>query len=63
MDAASVLILAVAAIVALTVFLLMRFPNLRRAQFRQYRAYSNRTALACAMAVFGAIALLYFLTR
>ena len=63
MDAASVLILAVAAIVAVTVFLLMRFPNLRRAQFRHYRAFSLRTALACSAAVFGVIALLYFLQR
>jgi hypothetical protein len=63
MDAASVLILAVAAIVALTVFLLMRFPNLRRAQFRQYRAFSTRMAFVCATAVFGVIALLFFLQR
>jgi hypothetical protein len=53
MDAQSFLILAVGLIASLTVFLLMRFPNLRRAQFRQQRAYPIRMAALCAAVMLG----------
>jgi len=51
MDAATLLLAVVAAIVAGTVFMLMRYPRFRRAQFRGYPACSLRASMLGAVAV------------
>jgi len=49
---AQLLALAVVAVASVVVFLLMRFPELRRPQFRGGRAFPVPAALACALGVF-----------
>ena len=63
MDAASLLLTVVAAIVAGTVFALMRYPRFRRAQFRGYPACSLRASVLGAVAVVLTFVLLVALNR
>lgn len=54
------LIVGVAVLASLVVFLVMRFPQLRRPQFRQSGAFSMPVSAACAVGVF---ALLWLASR
>lgn len=63
MDAATLLLVVVAAIVALTVFMLMRFPRFRRAPFRGYPACSLRASMLGAAAVIATFVLLIAVNR
>lgn len=59
MDIARALPLAVLAVASAVVFLLMRYPGLRREPFQRGRAFSTGLSLACAIglfAVFGGLA-------
>jgi hypothetical protein len=49
---AQVIALAVVAVACAIMFLLMRYPEMRRPQFRSGRAFSVAAALACALGVF-----------
>lgn len=62
-DAATLLTLAVGAVAALVVFLLMRFPRLRRPQFRDYPAFSIVSAAVSGLVLFGVFLLFALLQR
>ena len=53
-----VLALVVTAVASIVVFLLMRYPQLRRPQFQGRRAFSVGVSLACALGVFAVFAFL-----
>jgi len=53
-----VLALVVTAVASGVVFLLMRYPQLRRPQFQNGRRFSFGLALACALGVFAVFAFL-----
>jgi hypothetical protein len=53
-----VLAVFVTAVASGVVFLLMRYPQLRRPQFQGRRAFSVGVSLACALGVFAAFAFL-----
>ena len=52
MNIAQLMALAVVAVASVVVFLLMRYPQLRRPQFRGGRAFPVPVALGCALGVF-----------
>jgi len=52
------LALVVTAVASIVVFLLMRYPPLRRLQFQGRRAFSVGVSLACALGVFAVFAFL-----
>ena len=52
MNIAQLMALAVVAVASVVVFLLMRYPELRRPQFRERRTFPVPVALACALGVF-----------
>jgi multisubunit Na+/H+ antiporter MnhB subunit len=52
------LALVVTAVASIVVFLLMRYPPLRRLQFQGLRAFSVGVSLACALGVFAVFAFL-----
>ncbi len=52
MNAPQVLALFVVAVACVVIFLVMRYPQLRRPQFRGGRAFSTAAALAAALGVF-----------
>jgi multisubunit Na+/H+ antiporter MnhB subunit len=54
----TVLALVVTAVASVLVFLLMRYPQLRRPQFQGRRAFSVGVSLACALGVFAVFAFL-----
>ena len=62
-DSATLLTLAVGMFAALIVFLLMRFPRLRRPQFRDYPAFSITSATVSALLLFGVFLLFALLQR
>jgi multisubunit Na+/H+ antiporter MnhB subunit len=47
-----VLVLVVAAVASVVVYLLMRHPKMRRAQFQGWRAFGVAASLACAVGFF-----------
>jgi multisubunit Na+/H+ antiporter MnhB subunit len=53
-----VLALVVTAVASVVVFLLMRYPQLRRPQFQGRRAFSIGVSLACALGAFAVFAFL-----
>jgi hypothetical protein len=57
-NSARVVALSVVAVASVVVFLLMRYPGLRRPQFRGGRTFSTGTALAGALGVFAVYAFL-----
>ena len=63
MDPASLVILAFGAIASLIVFLLLRFPRFRRAQFRGHPPFSLPVSALGALLVFAAFALFLLLQR
>ena len=52
MNITHVLALSVTAVASLVVFLLMRYPGLRRPQFRSGQRFSAGVSLACALGIF-----------
>ena len=58
MNVPQVLALLVTAVAAVVVFLLMRYPQLRRPQFQDGRRFSIGLALTCALGVFAVFAFL-----
>jgi hypothetical protein len=56
MNAPKALILTVGVFASLSVFLLMRYPQLRREQFRTSKPFSVVASLLCALVVFLLIA-------
>ena len=62
-DAATLMTLAVGVVAALIAFLLMRFPRLRRPQFRDYPASSITSATVSALLLLGVFLLFALLQR
>jgi hypothetical protein len=60
-NAAKILIVAVGVVASLAVLLLMRYPQLRREQYRTHAPFSLPTSLLCAGAVLGLLALMAYL--
>ena len=58
MNVAQALALCVTAVACVVMFLLMRYPQLRRPQFQGGRSVSIGFSLACALGVFAVIAYL-----
>ena len=58
MNVPQVLALVVTAVASVVVFLLMRYPQLRRPQFQGRRAFSVGVSLACALGVLAVFAFL-----
>jgi hypothetical protein len=63
MNAARALVLSVVAVAAVVVYLLMRYPGMRRPQFQSGRAFSVGVSLGCAVAVFVVFASLAFVLQ
>lgn len=63
MNAARAVVLIVAAVASVVVFLLMRYPALRRAQFQNGRAFSVAMSFACAGTMFVVLAWLAFVLQ
>jgi multisubunit Na+/H+ antiporter MnhB subunit len=59
-NVAEFLALSVVAVACVVIFLVMRYPQLRRPQFRGSRAFSTGAALAAALGVFVVFSLLVF---
>jgi len=57
-NGAQVLALFVTAVASVVLFLVMRYPAMRRSQFQGGRAFSVTTSLACALGVFAVFAFL-----
>lgn len=57
MNIAQVLALCVTAVACVVMFLVMRYPQLRRPQFQNGRRFSIGVSLACALGVFVVFAL------
>ena len=58
MNVAQVLALCVTAVACVVMFLVMRYPHLRRPQFQGGRSFSIGFSLACALGVFAVFAYL-----
>ena len=58
MNVAQTLALCVTAVACVVMFLLMRYPQLRRPQFQGGRSFSFGGSLACALGVFAVFAYL-----
>ncbi len=58
MNVAQVLALSVTGVACAVLFLVMRYPQLRRPQFQSGRRFSIGVSLACALGVFAVFALL-----
>lgn len=52
MNIAQALALLAVAVASVVLFLVMRYPSMRRPQFQDGRAFSVGTSLACALGVF-----------
>jgi multisubunit Na+/H+ antiporter MnhB subunit len=57
-NVAQALALSVTAVACVVLFLVMRYPQLRRPQFQSGRRFSIGAALACALGVFAVFAVL-----
>ena len=58
MNILTILIVAAGAVASVVVFLLMRYPGMRREQFRQGRAFSMRSCALGALAVLAVFSLI-----
>jgi hypothetical protein len=58
MNIPTILIVAVGGVASVVVFLLMRYPGMRREQFRQGRALSMRSSALGALAVLAVFSLI-----
>ena len=58
MNVAQVLALCVTAVACVVMFLVMRYPHMRRPQFQGGRSFSIGVSLACALGVFAVFAYL-----
>jgi hypothetical protein len=58
-----VLALFVTAVASVVVFLLMRYPSLRRPQFQGGRAFSVAASLTCALGLFALLAALTWMLQ
>ena len=58
MNVAQVLSLGITAVASVVLFLVLRYPQLRRPQFQDGRSFSTGFSLVCALAVFAVFALL-----
>ncbi len=63
MNVVQVLALVVTAVAAVVVFLVMRYPSLRRPQFQSRRSFSIGVSLVCALALFVVLAALTWMLQ
>ncbi len=63
MNVAQVLSLGVTVVASVVMFLVMRYPQLRRPQFQGGRSFSIGFSLACALGVFAVFAYLIVLLQ
>jgi hypothetical protein len=63
MNIAQVLALVVSAAASVAIFLLMRYPTMRRPQFQSGRAFSVAASLACAIGTLAVMVALVWLLQ